>query len=603
MRKSKEKNQGSHSKPKKKIREINSYKIQFKTKVKQKSNLNSKEKDKIQKSNNKYSQSNLSIKTYNQKPSSSLIKEYNSNPQLNNNAISYSNYAFSELEQSKKSDNIIFKSSKIKNEDYNTFLCSNNKLNINDLNITNNKNISLIEKDNNKNIQINNKNDNFSKITFPKKAAKSMFNENEKNYENLSYNLSHNIKNYKYETSLKRLDEKLKSNLEKKNIKKLNLEEDNINYKKNKNDLGQYINSNTNSFKTLENNYNKINEIKNDNLNLNNEVNNQNNNLQYQRGNKLEEINNRLNFIYNSNLNGQEININPTYEKNINSIEQDNITDNNNFEIYQDLEEKLKKLHFKIHKNSSENQSKIPQSIDNPQKYENQLTYPNLKRYRQKSEPSLRINKYDPDYNNLTANSNLIRRKKSDKKISDPIPPHLIIKFPLGGNTNKNLENLKLLEENLKTESNTKKMIDILLSQQNNPELKNILTELQMTIKKLQKDEDKNGDISLTTQPVNYFFPFGITIIENIKNLKNNSKFDACDDISQINRNRKIEKLKSKLNEFQEIINKTPKIKNYLNIQPKNINLNNFDYDKNQKVYTNLCPVNNFENGLFSLEK
>ena len=124
MRKSKEKNQGSHSKPKKKIREINSYKIQFKTKVKQKSNLNSKEKDKIQKSNNKYSQSNLSIKTYNQKPSSSLIKEYNSNPQLNNNAISYSNYAFSELEQSKKNDNNIFKSSKIKNEDYNTFLCS-----------------------------------------------------------------------------------------------------------------------------------------------------------------------------------------------------------------------------------------------------------------------------------------------------------------------------------------------------------------------------------------------------------------------------------------------------------------------------------------------
>ena len=114
----------------------------------------------------------------------------------------------------------------------------------------------------------------------------------------------------------------------------------------------------------------------------------------------------------------------------------------------------------------------------------------------------------------------MIRRKKSDKKISDPIPPHLIIKFPLGGNTNKNLENLKLLEENLKTESNTKKMIDILLSQQNNPELKNILTELQMTIKKLQKNEDKKEDISLTTQPVNYFFPFDIARIENIKILK-----------------------------------------------------------------------------------
>ena len=599
MKNSKEKSQNSHSKPIKKLRETNSYKIQFKTKVKQKSNINSKEKDKNKKKSNKYSQSNISVKTYNQKPSSSLIKEYNSNPQINNNAISYSNYALSEMEQSKKNDNNLFQTSKFNNEDYNTLLNSYNKMDINDLTNTNNKKNTIIEKDNN-NYQISyNNQENMSKHLFPKKAAYSMFNENEKNFEQFSYNLSNNIKNYKYETSIKRFDE-LNNKLDKNNIKTLNLEEENNrNFMKNKNELKQYINSDSN--KNSENNYNNINQINNDNLDLNNNINNQNNYMQYQRDKtKLNDNNNLLNFNYNTkNFNGQGNSLKNIYEKNIKSLGADNFSSNDNLEIYNDLEEKLKKLHCKIHKNSGEIQSETYQSINDLPNYENLLTYPSLKRYRQKSEPSLRINKNEPDYN-LTVNSNMLRRKKSEKNI---IPPHLIIKYPSDENNNKNLKNLRLLEENIKTESSTKKMIDILLNQQNNPELKNILSELQITIKKLPRNEDKKEDNSITTQPANYFFPFGITKIERINGLKNNSNFDVSDDITKINRNRKIEKLKSKLNEFQEIMNKKPRNKNYLNVEPKNnTNFNYLNFIKNKKVYTNLCPANNLENDLFYLE-
>ena len=105
--KSKERNQNSRSrsKQKKKPREIDSYKIQFKTKIKNnKSNQNSKDKDKKINKSIKYTYSNISAKTYNnQKPTSSIIKEYNTQSQINsNNAISYSNYAFPLMENSKK---------------------------------------------------------------------------------------------------------------------------------------------------------------------------------------------------------------------------------------------------------------------------------------------------------------------------------------------------------------------------------------------------------------------------------------------------------------------------------------------------------------------
>ena len=270
MNKSKEKSQNSHHKQKKKTREIDSYKIQFKTKIKQKSNINSKEKDKSKNKKNKYSQSNISAKTFNQQPTSSIIKEYNSqNIMNNNNAMSYSNYAFSEMEQSKKKENNIFIDTlKYNNDEYNTLLSSNNKMDINDLSSANNKKISMRINDNN-NYNIERDND-FQKNKFSKRAAYSMFNENEKILDDNSYYISSNLKKNNYETSLKRLENKLNNELDMKSFKKMGLEniENNL---KNKNELEQYININSkNNINKVEINNNYINEQNNNNIEINN---------------------------------------------------------------------------------------------------------------------------------------------------------------------------------------------------------------------------------------------------------------------------------------------------------------------------------------------
>ena len=103
---SKEKGQNSRSKQKKKLRETNSYKIQFKTKKNNnKSNPHSKDKDKKINKNNKctYSNSNISAKTYNQKPTSNIIRDYNNQSQINNNnAISIRIMLFQKLNNLKK---------------------------------------------------------------------------------------------------------------------------------------------------------------------------------------------------------------------------------------------------------------------------------------------------------------------------------------------------------------------------------------------------------------------------------------------------------------------------------------------------------------------
>ena len=221
MNKSKIKSQNSQSKKKKKVREIDSYKIQFKTKIKEKSNINSKEKERIKNKTNKYSQSNFSAKTLNQKPSSSLIKEYNSQNLINNNALSYSNYAFSEMEESKKNEiNKFIDSSKYNNEDFNT-LNSNIKMDINDLSNTNNKKISMRIKD--KNI-CSEKDINFQKNKFSKRAEYSMPNKNEKIFDNYLYNKSSNLKKYNYETSLGGLENNLNIELDMNSFKKISPE-------------------------------------------------------------------------------------------------------------------------------------------------------------------------------------------------------------------------------------------------------------------------------------------------------------------------------------------------------------------------------------------
>ena len=161
-----------------------------------------------------------------------------------------------------------------------------------------------------------------------------------------------------------------------------------------------------------------------------------------------------------------------------------------------------------------------------------------------------------------------------------------------------------MLVNDLKAENSTKRMIDILLNQQNNPLLKYILSEFQMTIKKLPHNENSKDDINISTLPPNHLFPFNIIKFENNNNNKNNYKFDTYKDINEINHNRKIEKIKNKFNDFQEIINKKPKNNNNINIEPKKngINCLNYNNNPNKNVYTNLCPPNNLENGLFLLK-
>ena len=624
MNKSKEKNQNSHPKQKKKLREIDSYKFQFKTKIKQKSNINSKEKDKSKNKKNKFSQSNISVKTFNQKPTSSIIKEYNSQNINNNNAISYSNYAFSEMEQTKKIDNNIFiDSSKYNSEEYNTLLSSNNKMDINDLSNTNNKKISMrINDKNNYNYNIERDID-FQKNNFSKRAVYSMLNENEKKFDNNSYNIPSNLKKYNYKTSLERLENKLNSELDIKSFKKKSLENMEKDLK-NKNELEQYINVNSKiNLNKVDINNNNIYEQNSNNIEVNNNKKKQNkkgkgkkilnsnvqiNNNNIQTTNRIEDQNN---------FNGQEMdqNNNNIYEQNLNNLEQiNNFNGESNLELYTELEAKLQNLYCKIHRNLDEPQSEIVKSLyDDSIKYGNQLTYQTLKRYRQKSEPNLRTTKYEQDINsynnrnnNLNINYNTIR-KRSENKINNirSIPNQLIIKKIYNENDNKNLQKFKMLVDDLKTENTTKRMIDILLNQQNNPELKNILSKLQMTIKNLTNNENSKDDINISTLPANHLFPFNIIKFEKSNIIKNKYKSDLYKDINEINHNRKIEKLKNKFNDFQDIINKKPKNNNNINIKTKTIEINNLNYNKNPNmdVYSNLFPPNNLENGLFFIEK
>ncbi len=631
--KSKEKSQNSRSKKKKKIREVDSYKIQFKTKIKNnKSNHNSKEKD-INSKKCTYANSNMSAKTYLQKPTSSIIKEYNNNQsQINsNNAISYSNYAFSEMAQSKKQNNELYDSIKYNNEDYNTLHQSkneNNKLDINDLNNTNNKKLSVNQK-NNINLNVNKEKD-FQNNNFSKRAAYSMAIDNQKKFGNNSYNISKNDKNNRniYETSLKRLDDKLKNRLDPNNFKKKKFENfEQIN--KYGDELEQYINTKMN---IEENSQNENDSQRDNNSKISfNKKEHQIINYPPKPENEKQNIinnycnNNNIHNNHNHNPNGQDIKLNYKYNRNQNlEIENDNINNNifenniSNTELYNELEEKLQNLYMKIHGNNIEEPplSEIPECINSNESYQNQMTYPNLKRYRQKSEPSLRVNPFDADFNNnnnIIINSNLLKRKKSEKNMNKNTNNYnnntinntnLIVRYPKNENENKNLSELRMLEKNLKNENSSQRMINALLKEENNSEVKKILSELQMTIKKLPRNEDCKEDNSISTLPPNNLFPFDVYKLQKInrknKFKNNNNNYNP----REINNNRKIEKIKAKLNDFQEIMNKKPKSKNMFNAEPKDIKEKFLIRHNSRKNYTNLCPVNNpGKDLLFFLEK
>ena len=224
--KSKDK-KNSHSKRKKKIREISSYKFQFNPKVKHKTKIESKNKNKKVKYN--YSNSKISAKSFNQKPTSNLIGDYNSLSKNNNfSSVSYSNIAFSDMEHIKKNENnILDESSKFNNEDNSliqtnmtySLTSNNNKMSINELNYT-----YKGKKDSNKSSK-NYKKD-IRDNAYAKRAAYSMMNENKKASNHSMYNLSNKAIKNNFETSLKRFDDKSNNDINYKTFNESNLDKD-----------------------------------------------------------------------------------------------------------------------------------------------------------------------------------------------------------------------------------------------------------------------------------------------------------------------------------------------------------------------------------------
>jgi hypothetical protein len=94
------------------------------------------------------------------------------------------------------------------------------------------------------------------------------------------------------------------------------------------------------------------------------------------------------------------------------------------------------------------------------------------------------------------------------------------IKYPKITNDNNNLSKFKKLEEKIKNEDSTKRMINTLLNKQSNPELKEILSNLQITIGKFPKNEERKDNNYLSTLPANSFSPFDTFKFEN-NNYKN----------------------------------------------------------------------------------
>ena len=214
------------------------------------------------------------------------------------------------------------------------------------------------------------------------------------------------------------------------------------------------------------------------------------------------------------------------------------------------------------------------------------ITYPNLKRYRQKSEPNLRID-------------------MTKIKINDEINKDIAkIKYPLIKNCNTNLSKFKTLEETIKTENSNKRMITNLLNKQKNPELKEILSNLQNTINKFSKYEETKEYNYLSTLPANNLSPFEAFKFEN-KNLNNNNlnfklqTFNYNYSTEQTNYNKKMEKFKSTFNDFKKIIQGKNKSKNILVNQQRNDNKNHLN---TRIIYSSLSPVNNLENDIFILE-
>jgi hypothetical protein len=290
--------------------------------------------------------------------------------------------------------------------------------------------------------------------------------------------------------------------------------------------------------------------------------------------NRFSKINNILN-------NNQDINdIVQIYGKN--TIKKE-LTDK---VLYHEIDEKLDTLCSKIQKNKKD--SKNTESIDNTDTNKSasnilNITYPNLKRYRQKSEPNLRIS----TNNNLKMNNELKTDENTNK-----------IKYPKIIKDNNNLSKFKKLEEKIKNENSTKRMINTLLNKQKSPELKEILSNLQITMGKFPKNEERKDNNYLSTLPANYLSPFDTFKFEdnNYKNKKLIFEYNVNNNYKSETTNynqKKLEKFKSTFNDFKKIING----------KNKNKTRNDSKYSYQTKIiYSNLSPANDLVNDIFILE-
>ena len=532
------------NKSKKISRLTNSYQMQFKNrKNKNTDNKLNRQKNKSN-YNTIYSQSNYSAKTFNQKPKNNLCKNNKAlNAQILNdfsknedNFFTLSNYANSDMNIIKENKDISA-NRLIKNNKEKDLKLNEEKMDIKELSDSQNTKIK-------KNF-INNKDETIFNINQKNNEECEKLNNSDKYLQDI------NKKNSKVSNNTK---ENLKKQKSSKIFKKMNIT------KKFKNING--INHNLNKKK-----------IKDEKKTINIQEEEKNN---YSQGYEIMDNYNKFNKI-DINLRKPFINEIQIQEKNIIKTEiNDKLLYNN------EIDEKFNNLYMKIQgKKENSNNFETISNIEDNKLY--QITYPNLKRYRQKSDSNLRVNK---------EKSNLKKEENITNKFNK-------IKYPKNINENNNLSKFKTLEATIQNENSSKRMINILLNKEKDPELKEILSNLQITMNNFPKNEEKKENNYLSTLPANNLSPFETFNFDNGKyNKRLNLKYKLNNynlkyNIRETYNFKKFEKFNSTFNDFKNIIN--GKITNKKRNGQKYINQTGI-------IYSNLYPVNNLENDVFILE-
>ena len=568
-----ENEQVSKNKSKKNMREIDSYKVLFKIKKKKNSGNRSNNKSNKYNYNYVYTRSNYTAKTFNQKSKSNMIKKnndlnnqsINNATELENNAVSCSNFANSDINALVNEKNKLkiisnFNISNNQNDDnYKISEIKNLKMDINELNSSQNQNFDKNDINNENKIRLNfNENKAENKIVNKKdNILEIKLNNSGKIFQNINKNNLNCMKNIIEKNKNK---ERQKSS---KIFKKMS-KKDNIKNLKEKKNVELYKNKNKKKYL------------------IDDEKNNSSENFEI--------IENDIKY---NNINHKEILIKGQIDNNNTQIYDKNVIKNEfkNTLLYNDIDEKFKKLYTKIlrKKEDSKNDETIINIENNTIKSNNlfHITYPKLKRYRQKSDSNIRIDR------NKIKNINEINENDTTTKIE----------YPIINNTNSNLTKFKTLEEKIKNENSSKRMINNLLNKKINPEFKEILSNLKTAMNKFPKyEERKDNNNYLSTLPANYLSPFDTFNYEKnnkrISNLKlnifNNNYYSEGINYN----NKKNEKFQSAFDNFKKIINEKNISKNIIN---KGRNGDKY-ISKTRIIYSNLCPVNNLENDLFILD-